>query len=45
MLIGVLRPIWLTIYFRKVLTQLLCEIEKTVKTLMAFFFLPHKNFL
>ena len=33
---------WLTIHFRKVLTSLLWEMKKTVKTLI--FFSSHKNF-
>jgi len=28
---------WLTIYFRKVLTLLLWEMKKTIKTLIVFF--------
>ena len=32
---------WLTIYFKKVLTQFLWEMEKAVRT----FFFSHKNFL
>ena len=35
---GVLRPLWLTIHFRKVLIQLLREMKKAVKILMIFFF-------
>ena len=35
---------WLTIYFRKNLTLLLCEMKKVVKTLIIFFSFPIKTF-
>ena len=31
---------WLTIYFKKVLTSLLWEMKKDVKTLITFFLFP-----
>ena len=34
---------WLTIHFRKVLTLLLREMKKAVKTLIVFFFFSHKK--
>ena len=36
---------WLRIQFRKVLTLLLWEMKRTIKTLITFFFFFYKKFL